>query len=203
MRKHGINFGPRIKMEMDFYSLMKNLKIGIVSDTKTNKANIRAIQHVFKYKSQEILFEIAVNTKEAINEKIESTRTYAHKEGKIKIIDAINIYGPFYEDDTVAFRVGDIEEMNEKAPWWFWQNYGTVTQGKKIRPKEIPTHRWKRAGVSERSKGRNYSYEPVTMYSKGITPRKFIEEGGGFYLSLYAPSYFEERMEEELEKAKG
>jgi hypothetical protein len=142
------------------------------------------IQQVLGEMSEEHTKILAEEHKKELDKAIDDTRERVSKPTGLHLKDQIQIE-KISENDMPGYGVGNIETLNQKAPWWAWINFGrALTTGRMIPP-----------GTNENPRIRGH-FEPGVkgIFTKGqpkfnmnpkkaITAHNYIEKALGVMIS--------------------
>lgn len=107
----------------------------ILKDTKTISEHTVALTKELSEKHTKLL---ADEHKKELDKNIEDTRERVTKTTGLHLADQIQVEK--LSDNTPGYGVGNIDTLNQKAPWWAWINFGRAFSGRTIPPgtKENP-----------------------------------------------------------------
>lgn len=126
---------------------------------------------------------LAEEHKKELDKAIEATRERVTKPTGNHLADQIQVE-KIAEGDSKGYGVGNIDTLNQRAPWWAWINFGRAFSGRTIPP-----------GTNENPKIKGH-FEPNTkgiftknqpkfpiFPKKAITAHNYIEKALGVMIS--------------------
>lgn len=126
---------------------------------------------------------LADEHKKELDKAIDDTRERVSKPTGIHLKDQIQVE-KISENNMPGYGVGNIEILNQKAPWWAWINFGRAFSGRMIPP-----------GTNENPRIKGH-FEPNTkgIFTKGqpkfnmnpkkaITAHNYIEKALGIMIT--------------------
>lgn len=136
---------------------------------------------------QEEFYEAVKKTSEVMKQRIEETRKREKDgEGIADLLEPKEIYNPEkggYLIGEVRMGIGEIKELNEKAPYWYWINYGIAKSGTTVpgKGKKVPAGQFTNEPKPSKNvpqtgrwiEGGDYTFKA----KKPIEPKHFIEAG--------------------------
>jgi hypothetical protein len=98
------------------------------------------IQQVIGTMSEEHTKILAEEHKKELDKAIDATRERVLKSSGNHLKDAIEIE-KLNVADLKGYGVGNVENLNQKTPWWVWINFGRAGTGRTIPPstREVPS----------------------------------------------------------------
>jgi hypothetical protein len=148
------------------------------------------IQQVVGQMSEKHTKLLADEHKKELDKAIDDTRVRPIKQVGNHLKDQIQVEN-IIENNSPGYGVGNINTLNQKAPWWQWINFGRAASGRTAPPSDlgsfsgmpIPNARSFRTGIWQHLKhqmgGRMYYLAP----NKDIQPHNYIEKALGIMVS--------------------
>lgn len=141
------------------------------------------ISQVIGQMSEEHTKLLAEEHKKELDKAVDDTRERVLKPTGNHLKDQIQVE-KISENNSTGYGVGNINTLNQKAPWWQWINYGRAASGRTIPP-----------GTNDNAAIKGY-FEPETkgIFTKGqpkfpmnpkkaITAHNYIEKALGVMVS--------------------
>jgi hypothetical protein len=94
------------------------------------------IQQEIGQMSEEHAKILAEEHKKELDKAIDDTRERSLKPVGNHLKDQIQVE-KIYEGQSVGYGVGNIETLNQKAPWWAWINFGRAGTGRTAPPTDM------------------------------------------------------------------
>jgi hypothetical protein len=153
----------------------------IVSQKGDSIPNV--ISQVIGQLSEEHTKILADEHKKELDKAIDDTRERSLKQTGLHLKDQIEIE-KISENNMPGYGVGNIETLNQKAPWWAWINFGRAFSGRTIPPgtnedEAITGH------FDSKTKGIFTKGQPQfpIFPKKAISAHNFIEKSLGVMIS--------------------
>jgi hypothetical protein len=104
--------------------------------TQTGKNIPTVIQQQLGILTEEHTKLLATEHKKELDNAIDATRERSLKTTGNHLKDQIQVE-KISSGEQVGYGVGNIEVLNQKAPWWAWINFGRAQSGRTIPPPSI------------------------------------------------------------------
>jgi len=121
-----------------------------------------------------------------LDKAIEDTRVRPTKQIGNHLKDQIQVE-KIYEGQSVGYGVGNIETLNQKAPWWVWINFGRAGTGRTAPPTDMgsftgtpmPTQSAFRSGIWQHLKKQLGDKMYYMAPNRDIQAHNYIEKALG------------------------
>jgi len=153
---------------------------------KDTKDLLKEVQAQIKVLAEQHTKSCADEHKKQLDQAIEDTRVRPTKQVGNHLKDQIQVEK--LASDTPGYGVGNIETLNQKAPWWAWINFGRAFSGRTTPPTTTgyfepgqmnPDQSSFREGILIHTTAQNvYLINP----KKAIEPHNYIEKALGIML---------------------
>ena len=160
--------------------------------TQKGKAIPTVIQQEIGKLSEEHTKILAEEHKKQLDKAIEDSRVRPIKQVGNHLKDQIAVEKIIGGENSKGYGVGNIETLNQKAPWWQWINFGRAASGRTAPPEDggsfapgegKPNRASFRSGLWQHGKPDSNGTLWGLLPNKDIQPHNYIEKALGIMIS--------------------